>query len=215
MKTTKRNFKFTMEELYSITDELIIKVQDSNTTATEKDYYVGEIINVTEELIKNNCHRYIVKKKVTELTSEDLYEIAISFALVESIKKYEVESGVHFLYFWWSIMNRMFNKAFTSKTTKKEKMNSGCCDLNETDATEDFSEELCHKNALYKYILEFEKVDKYGKLIRCEMLRGQEEQRMARLYVLGVTQYGDKERQIVSRTKKRFKKFLLERGFER
>lgn len=215
MKTTKRNFKFTMEELYSITDELIIKVQDSNTTATEKDYYVGEIINVTEELIKNNCHRYIVKKKVTELTSEDLYEIAISFALVESIKKYEVESGVHFLYFWWSIMNRMFNKAFTSKTTKKEKMNSGCCDLNETDSVEDFSEELCHKNALYKYILEFEKVDKYGKLIRCEMLRGQEEQRMARLYVLGVTQYGDKERQIVSRTKKRFKKFLLERGFER
>ena len=36
----------------------------------------------------------------------------------------------------------MFNKAFANKTTKKEKMNSGCCDLNETDAIEDFSESL-------------------------------------------------------------------------
>lgn len=212
---TKRNFKFTMEELYSITDELIIKVQDSNTTTTEKDYYVGEIINVTEELIKNNCHRYIIKKKVTELTSEDLYEIAISFALVESIKKYEVESGVHFLYFWWIVMNRMFNKAFANKTTKKEKMNSGCCDLNETDATEDFSESLCHKSSLYNYILAFEKIDKYGKLIRCEMLSNQEERKVARLYVLGVPQYGNRERKIVQRTKERFKEFLIKNGFER
>lgn len=215
MKTTKRSFKFTMEELYSITDELILKVQDNTTTPTEKDYYIGEIINVSAELIKNNCHRYIVKKKVTELTSEDLYEIATSIALTQALNQYDAESGVHFLFFWWIVMNRMFNKAFANKVTKKEKLNSDCCDLNETDSVEDFSEELCHKNALYKYILEFEKVDKYGKLIRCEMLKGQEEQRMARLYVLGVTQYGDKERQIVSRTKKRFKKFLLEHGFER
>lgn len=215
MKTTKRNFKITMEELYSITDELILKVQDNTTTPAEKDYYVGEIINVSTELIKNNCHRYIVKKKVTELTSEDLYEIATSIALTQALNQYDAESGVHFLYFWWIVMNRMFNKAFANKVTKKEKLNSSCCDLNETDSVEDFSEELCHKNALYKYLLEFEKVDKYGKLIRCEMLKGQEEQRMARLYVLGVTQYGDKERQIVSRTKKRFKKFLLEQGFER
>ena len=178
-----RSFKFTMEELYAITDELIMQVQEENVGATAKDYYIGEIINVSAQLIKNNCHRYIVKNKVTELTSEDLYEIAISFALVEAINKYNAESGVHFLYFWWVVMVREFNKAFANKTTKKEKLNSGCCDLNETDATEDFTEDLCHKNSLYKYILAFEKVDKFGKLIRCEMLPNQEERRMARHYV--------------------------------
>lgn len=213
--TTKNNFKFTMEELYSITDDLISKVQDSSVTSTQKDYYIGEIIEVTKELIKNNCHRYIVKYKVTELTSDDLYEIAISFALVEAINKYEVESGVHFLYFWWVVMKRKFNKAFANKTTKKEKMNSSCCDLNETDATEDFSEALCHKSSLYKYIIEFEKVDKHGKLIRCEMLPNQEERKMARLYVLGVAEYGNRERKIVQRTKQRFKEFLIKKGFER
>ena len=215
MTTKKRNFKFTLKELYSITDEMIAKVKNPATTERERNYLVGELINVTEELIKNNCHNYIVKKKVTELTTEELYEVAISIALTESINSFNQESGVNFLYYWWRIMLRRFNKEFTHMTTKKEKLNAGCCDLNETDAVEDFSEELCHKSALYKYILAFEEVDKHGKLIRCEMLKTQEERRVARLYVLGASEYGNKERKTVQRTKERFREFLKENGFER
>lgn len=215
-KTIKavNKFKHPLEDIYNITNNLIIEIKKEETKAHKKDFLIGELIEVSKDLVKNNCYKYLYKHNVTELSYEDLYEIATSFALVEAIQKYDSSLEVHFLYFWHLIMKRMFNKAFMHKLTQKEKLNDACYELKETDSQKDFSEEYCEKKSLHKYIIEFEKEDKYGQLIKCELIQNKLERKKARLYVLGAVEYGAKERKIVQRTKERFKKFLLDRGFE-
>lgn len=211
-----KNFKFYMDELYATTDVLIREIQDSNTSDYKRNCLTDTLIKVTEQLVKNNCRRYLIEKKVINLSIDDLYEIATSIALVEAIRDFKQEFELNFLKFWWMVMVRSFNKAFIKQTTHKEKLNSGCYSLDsiKNKSENDFTEDFCNRKSLEQYINEFENVDKYGKLIRCEMLSGQNERKLARLYILGVEQYGSRERKIVQRTKERFKMFLISNGFE-
>lgn len=202
-----KRYRYTLKEMYLLTDDLYTKIREE-ASVIRKGFYIADIIEMTKELVMNNCHRYIVKNNVTELNKEELYHLAITTALYESIKSYKAEIGVHFLYYWFKIMNRVFNKEWLRLRTQKEKFNHSLYSLNEFDSVGDFTEELVNNDFIYKCIDEFTKRDKYGELIKSELNGTREERRKAKIDFLGAETYGSKERQIVSRTKKRFAEYL-------
>ena len=202
-----KRYRYTLKEMYLLTDNLYNKIHEE-ASVIRKGFYIADIIEMTKELVMNNCHRYIVKNNVTELNKEELYHLAITTALYESIKSYKAEIGVHFLYYWFKVMNRVFNKEWLRLRTQKEKFNARSYPLNEFDSVGDFTEELVNNDFIYKCIDEFTKQDKYGELIKSELNGTREERRKAKIDFLGAETYGSKERQIVSRTKKRFAEYL-------
>ena len=202
-----KRYRYTLKEMYLLTDNLYSKIHEE-ASVIRKGFYIADIIEMTKELVMNNCHRYIVKNNVTELNKEELYHLAITTALYKSIISYRFEIGVHFLYYWFKIMNRVFTNEWLKLISQKEKFNARFYPLNEFDSVGDFTEELVNNDFIYKCIDEFTKQDKYGELIKGELNGTREERRKAKIDFLGAETYGSKERQIVSRTKKRFAEYL-------
>lgn len=202
-----KRYRYTLKEMYLLTDNLYNKIHEE-ASVIRKGFYIADIFDITQELIINNCNRYIVQKQASELTTEVLYNTAITFAFQYAMKSYRAEFGVHFLYYWFEIMHKLFNKELLKLRTKKEKFNARFYPLNEFDAVGDFTEELINNDFIHSCIDEFIKQDKYGELIKCELHATREERTQAKLKFLGAETYGSKERQIVSRTKKRFAEYL-------
>lgn len=103
-----KRFTYELSELYLLTDNIINKIAEGGVSEIKINFYISDIIEMTKELVMNNCHRYIVKNNVTELNKEELYHLVITTALYKSIISYKSEIGVHFLYYWFKIMNRVF-----------------------------------------------------------------------------------------------------------
>lgn len=205
-----KRFTYELNELYLLTDDIINKITKDRVSETKVNFYIYDIIEITKELIMNNCYRYIVKNNATELNKDELYHLATTIALYESIKSYKAEIEVHFLYYWFKVMNRVFNKEWLRLRTQKEKFNHSLYSLNEFDSVGDFTEELVNNDFIYKCIDEFTKQDKYGELVKSELNGTREERRKAKIDFLGVAEYGNRERKIVQRTKQRFAEYLKE-----
>lgn len=222
-----RSFKFTLEELYQITDGLIAEIKTEEVMEFEKGFLISELIETTEQLVKNNCKRFIRKNNADELTITGLYETATSFSLWKAIQDFDIEKGVHFLTYWNMIQQSHFMNDFkkaTSQTMKFHQHNICSSDVEidgdgntilaykEDDS--DLAEEVSMKLTLDELIDTFEKTDKYGKLIRCELIGTQAIKTQAMLKVLDADVYGNTQRKQVQRTKERFAKLLIENGFE-
>lgn len=226
MKTANK-FKYSLKDLYSITDSIIIKLKTEEVKETEQGFLIGEIIDVTEQLVKNNCKRFIRENNADELTIEDLYNTATSFSLWKAIQDFDLSQGIHFLTYWNMIMSSHFINEFqkaTSQTMKFHQHNVCSSDveidgdgntiLDYREDEVDLAESMSIKLTLDELIDAFEKKDKFGKLIRCELIGTQSIKTKAILKVLGVDTYGSTQRKQVQRTKERFAKFLIENGFE-
>lgn len=221
-----KKFKVTLEELYTRTDALALEVL--KTTGKKKEFLIGDIIEISKELVHNNCRNFIKKNGADELNADDLYISATSISLYQALETFKPEREIHFLKYWQIFMERQFLYEFEKATSIKAKyyQKNVCSSDVEIDSTgntilsyastgQDIAEDTCMKIVVGKLISEFEEKDKHGKLIRCEMLGTPAVRRMAILKVLGAEEYGAKERKIVQRTKERFKKFLLENGAEK
>lgn len=221
-----KKFKVTLEELYTKTDELALGVLGA--TGKKKEFLIEDIINISTELVKNNCKNFIKKNGADELNAEDLYISATSISLFQALETFNPERGIHFLKYWQVFMERQFLYEFEKATSIKAKyyQKNVCSSDVELDLNghtilsykstgQDLAEETCMKLVVGELISEFEQKDKHGKLIRCEMLGTPAVKRMAILKVLGAEEYGAKERKIVQRTKERFRKFLIENGADK
>lgn len=222
-------FKFTLEELYAITDDMVKEYLQSSLTRIEKDFIVRDILELTKGLVKNNARRFIAKYNADELTVQQLQEIATSIALTKALQEYSIERGVHFLTFWNIKMNGYFLNEFNRCTTKKEKfIQLNCCSSDaEIDAEgntilsykkdeKDVAEEVTGVLALYDLVSKFEVICEkqrgkkalYGKIIRALMVENKEIQKAGVRNILGGNVSDDVIRQDMSRARKEFKKFL-------
>ena len=103
----RKKFTYRLDELYILTDNIIYKITEPGVSETKINFYISDIIEITKELVINNCYKFIFKNNVTELTKDELYHLAITIALHESISSYKSEKGTHFLYYWFKIMNNI------------------------------------------------------------------------------------------------------------
>lgn len=224
---TKNKFKYSLEELYTITDSILFELKSEGTKEVEKGFLINEIIDTTEQLVKNNCKRFIRKNNADELSIEELYQTATSFSLWKAIQDFDISQGVHFLTYWNMIMQSHFMNEFkkaTSQTMKFHQHNVCSSDveiggdgntiLAYKEDEVDLAETVSLQITLDELIDAFEKKDKFGKLIRCELIGTQSIKTKAILKVLGADTYGNTQRKQVQRTKERFAKFLVEHGFE-
>ena len=216
-------FKYTLKELYKITDEIVLEMENSNKS--QRDSLVESLLEVTKELVHNNCKRFIIDNRADELEVDDLFHVATSIALTLALNSFDTSRGNHFLKYWHIVMERQFFNEFETATTYKAKIRqqqtvSGDAEVGECGFTlfsnlsteEDFTESLCNSAVLKEALEEFERVYPLGKLIRCELIGSKDIKTKARLHVLGAETYGTKERYHVSHTKKAFKKFLMNKG---
>lgn len=222
-------FKFTLEELYAITDDMVKEYLQGGLTRTEKDFIVMDLLDLTKGLIKNNAKRFITKYNADELTVEQLQEIATSIALTKALQEYSIEKGIHFLTFWHIKMKGYFLNEFKRCTTEKEKFYQlDCCSsdaeidgegntiLSYATDKKDVAEEVSGVLALYDLVSKFEAVCEkekgkkslYGKIIRALMVENKEIQKAGVRYILGEEVSDDVIRQNMSRARKEFKKFL-------
>lgn len=206
----RKKFTYRLDELYILTDNIIYKITEPGVSETKINFYISDIIEITKELVINNCYKFIFKNNVTELTKDELYHLAITIALHESISSYKSEKGTHFLYYWFKIMNNIFINEWLKLMSKKEKFNCSLYPLTELTSVDDFTEELINNDFIHSCIDEFIKQDKYGELIKCELNVFREERTKAKINFLGVAEYGNRERKIVQRTKERFAEYLKE-----
>jgi hypothetical protein len=226
--TAKQKFKYELNELYGIAQDLVCKIKGLEQTDARVNFFVGDLIEVTKELTTNNCKGFIKSNGADELTVEDLYSIATGEALWKAIRDFDISQGVYFLTYWKVVIDGHFKNEFARVTTNKmkfyqHKVTSSDKPVGDGDTTlmdcieettADFSDELVKNMVLHDLIRKFESVDKHGKVVRCEMIGKQELKTQAILQVLGAEVYGSKERKQVQRAKKRFAQFLIEQGFE-
>lgn len=221
----KTNFNFTLEELYEITDGIIFELKTCQLSTGRRNELIGELIGATQELVKNNCKRFIRMSRADELEVDELYYTATGIALWKAIQDFDLETGTHFLTYWHIVMKGYFKNEFrkaTCVTTKFQKdfystdmvVDNNGGTLLSYEKSEDFAEAVCTTLTLEELIDKFERVDALGKVIRCELIGTKSIKTQALLHVLGASTYGDRERKQVQRAKKRFAKFLIDNGFE-
>lgn len=220
-----KEFKYDLETIYSEVNRLGKAYQREGITETEKHFILVDIIEVTEELIYNQCKNFL-KPLNTTVTIEELYSIAITEPLMEVLDWYDFEKGNNLMVTWISFMKRRFCNAVKQDWTKgalwrKTHIYSSDKELNEDGTTicdlvgeTDFTEERCTTISIGKMLEEFEKVDKQGQVIRCLLLKKREERTSAIVHLLGAESYGDNERKAVERVKARFVKFLIRNKYD-
>lgn len=222
-------FRFTLEELYAITDDMVKEYLQGELTRTEKDFIIMDLLDLTKGLIKNNARRFIAKYNADELSVEQLQEIATSIALTKALQEYSFEKGIHFLTFWNIKMKGHFLNEFKRCTTEKEKFYQlDCCssdvEIGEEGNTilsykkdeKDVAEEVSGVIALYDLVEKFEaKCEKekgqrvlFGKIIRALMVENKEIQKAGVKHILGGNVSDAVIRQAMTRARKEFKVFL-------
>lgn len=235
--TQTKKFKTDLKDLYQITDGILKRLKTEELSKVREELLIGELIEISEELVLNNCKRFIREKGVTEITQDELYITATSIALWKAIKGFDINKGVNFLIYWEMIQKSCFINDFAQATNKANKFySSSVCSsdvgIDENDNTimeyvEDTNNSLdvaINKVVINDLINAFEKIDKHGKLIRCEMIIKPELRTEAMLKVLGINKEDFKNeeaykrakataRKTAERTRLKFKDFLLQNGF--
>ena len=223
----EKTFKHSLTELYGITNELVKEIQAEGTTEIQKNFLIADLIELTDELIQNNCKGFIRRYGADELDVEELKLIATGPSLWKALQNYDAEYGTHFLSYWNMQQQSYFINEFNSATSETAKFHQlKVCSADESigengetileikTEDNDFADSFCTSLILEDLINEFEQVDKCGKVIRCLMIGTQAIRTKAILEVLGAEAYEDNERKKVERVKKRFAKFLIKKGFE-
>lgn len=221
----EKRFKYDLGTIYKEANELAKEYKSSGKTEMEKHFILSDFLNLTEELIKNQCQKFLRGKQI-KITLEDLYSIAITEPLIEVLDWYNFEKGDNIVVAWISFIEKRFYNALTQRNTKKavwQRMNIYSSDepLNEEGTTitdlvgeDDFSDAVCTKVTLQELLRDFEEKHKNGKVIRCLLIGKQQARTEAILEVLGADKYGDTQRKAVQRVKEGFIKFLIKNNYD-
>lgn len=228
---TKNNFKYDLKTIYEEVNNIVKEYQDPATSKSKRNFLIEDLLNISEELVMNNCRSFISKYTITELTIDEVYSIAISTPLLEALDWFTYEKGNNFMPIWKSFMERRFlnqlkkmssQKAsfFRTSVTSSDNIITPITHKGESGSTimeivgeEDFSEKMCQGFSFMELLESFEKVDKFGGVIGCLLIGSQDARTNAILKVLGAENYGANERKAVQRTKGRFIKFLIKNDF--
>lgn len=223
-----RKFNYDLETLYVGVNGLVKQYKTEGLSLVQKNFIIGDLLNLTHELVMNNCKRFIRKYTITDLTEEDLYAVAIGEPLLDALDWFDFTKGNNFMVTWHSFMVKRFCnelKEISSKKASFFRNNVSSADKilgdAESESTildivgeEDFSGAVCGRLSLSELIRHFEEVDKHGKVIRCLAIKSQAIRTEALMKVLGSSTYGNKERKQVQRAKERFAQLLLTYGYD-
>lgn len=221
-----KKYNYELTTIYKKVNEIVKELQKAETPEFKKNFLLSDLLEVTEELVRNNCKRFISKYSIKDISEEELYSIAISLPLIEALEWFSFEKGNNFMPMWDKFMQSRFKNELKALSLEKQKwfrnnVSSSDKELCEDGTTiadivgeEDFTEEFCEKAELGKILDEFEEMDKHGKVIRCLLIESQQHRTEAIKEALGTEEYGSKERKQVERARKRFASFLIENGYD-
>lgn len=221
----KKNFKTDLETIYVEVNRLAKEYKAEGISERQKNYIVTDILEITEELVRNLCRKFLLERTITEITTDELYAVAIGYPLIEVLEWFDYERGNNLVPMWKKFIINRFNNELGFLSTKKasffrtnlSSFDKEFCEgetLHGVLGAEDFSEEVCSEIALAGLLDTFEKLDKHGKIIRCLLIGNQELRTKAILEVFGCESYGSTERKAVQRVKERFGKFLIHNQHE-
>lgn len=221
-----KEFKYDLGTVYSEVERLAKEYRQAGLSDIQKNFILGELLDVSKELVINMCKKFLRERNTDELTVEELYEIAITEPLLDVLDWHDFSQKGEIMVNWISFMEKRFCNALKEKRTKKamwakSHLYSSNVNFNEDGTTiedlvgdDDFSESFCTNMTLGKLIKDFEEKDKYGKLIKYLLIGNQSARTTAFLEVLGAEEYGDSQRKAVQRTKERFVKFLIHNNYD-
>lgn len=221
-----KNYKHDLNTIYTEVNSIVKQIQKEGISETQKNFLLSDLLEITEELVQNNCKKFIAKYSITDISQEELYSVAITLPLLDALEWFSFEKGNNFMATWNSFMQKRFLNELTEISNDKNKwfrnnVSSADKGLAEDGSTiadiigeEDFTEDFCEEMELMKIIRSFEKVDKHGAVIECLLIDSQEHRTEAIKRALGVEEYGNKERKQVQRTKERFIKYLLHNDYD-
>lgn len=216
---TKSSYRF--DDVIPMTNKLA-KAFHEEVDIVKQQFIVADLIVLLELLTRNHCKKFITRCNAFELDLEEAVVVCLGKTLNSALNKFD-ESRGDFLALYCASVENELKALFRSATTKKEKFNQSTVsgDVNYSNKEEgatlfeviskddDMAETICDRLVLEDLIKSFEEIDQYGKLIRIEMYGNKTDKTRAILEYLGAEEYGASERQLVRRTKQRFKKFLL------
>lgn len=222
-----RKFNYDLKTLYAKVNAIVSQYKAEGTTERQKNYLIGDLLEVTDELVRNNCKKFLRRYTITEITEEELYAVAIGYPLLDALDWFDFSKGDNFMAIWHNFMLKRFCnelKEISSKKASFFRKNVSSADKilgdAESESTildivgeEDFAGAVCGSLSLSEIIRHFEKVDKHGKVIRCLAIKSQAIRTEALMKALGSTTYGNKERKQVQRVKERFAQLLLTHGY--
>lgn len=229
---TKTNFKYDLETIYEEVNIIVREYKNPNTTKIQRNFLIEDLVNITKELVMNNCKNFLTKYTVTDLTLDEVYAVAIGESLMIALDWFTFEKGNNFMPIWKTVMERRFLNELKKLSSQKASFFRTCVTssdntlihsshwedggvtIMEIVGEKDFSENLCEGISLMELIEEFESVDKYGKVIRCYFIGSPKVRGNAIAKALGREAYGDNERQDAKRTRERFAKFLIKKGYD-
>lgn len=221
-----KKYRYELSTIYVKVNEIVKEIQKESTSETQKNFLICDLLEITEELVQNNCKKFITKYSITDISQEELYAIAISIPLIDALNWFSFEKGNNFMATWNGFMHKRFLNELTEISNEKNKwfrnnVSSADKELSEDGTTivdivgeEDFTEGVCEEIELMSLIKEFEEKDKHGAVIRCLLIDSQEHRTEAIKRALGVEEYGSKERKQVQRAKERFIKHLLHNNYD-
>lgn len=229
------NFKHELKELYAITDDMVREYQSADTTKYERGCIVADLLDITEELIKNNCKGFIKRYNATEVEEENLQSIACGVSLVHALNLFNFDRGVHFLTLWNKIQQRAFINEFKRCTTGKEKFHQfDCCSsdykidsegntiLEYKEGSSDITEDVVGVVTLLDMVKRFDyectnhragKRSLHGKIIKILSNESKQVQKAGLRKILGEEATDESIRQDISRARKSFKEFLEEQHY--
>ncbi|MDK0636869.1 hypothetical protein P5E39_13030 [Clostridium perfringens] len=221
-----RKFKLDLETIYERTNALVKEIQREETSDLQKNFLIGDLIDISKELVLANCRKFIDKYSITEITKEELYVVAVTTALYDVLEWFSFEKGNNFMPMWELFMNNRFNNELTALCSEKQKwfrgnvcssdkeLNSDGTTVLELVGERDFAESVCSEITLGNLLSDFEKMDKHGAVIKCFSIQSQEHRREAIMKALGVEEYNSTVRKQVQRVKERFIKFLVKNNYD-
>lgn len=220
--TTTKSYSF--DNVIPLTNKLAKEFHEEGDIVKQQ-FIIADLISLLELLTRNHCKKFINRCNAYELDLEEVVVVCLGKTLNSALNKYD-ESRGDFLALYCASVENELKALFRSATTKKEKFNQNAVsgDVNYTNNDEgatlfdvmskddDVAETICDRIMLEDLIKTFEEADQYGELIRLEMYGNKSDKTRAILDYLGAEEYGANERQLVRRTKQRFKKFLINNG---
>lgn len=215
-----------LEILHKKVNTLVVTYQNESDSV-KKDFLIKDLLDICEDMVNHNCTKFEHQHGGYGVDFEEIKSLALGLALLKALKNYEIERG-NFLGHWEIIIQRTVINEVNRRRTNKEKANylatSGNtviatdngveCELFDfiADINSEFEDDSCLRVAYFQLVDEFLKQEKYGELMRFELLSDEERKRMTLLY-FGETEYTSTVRMRVLRTRKRFREFLKSKGY--
>ena len=221
-----KKYRYDLNTIYTKVNDIVREIQQEGTSEIQKNFLIGDLLEITEELVHNNCKKFIATYSIKDITEEELYSVAITLPLLDALNWFSFEKGNNFMTTWEGFMKRRFYNELSIISNDKSKwfrnnVSSADKELSEDGTTivdivgeEDFTEELCEEMELMSLVKKFEEMDKHGAVIKCLLIESQEHRTEAIKNALGVETYGSKERKQVQRAKERFIKYLLHNNYD-